>query len=363
MSRLCFPYGAGIECTCDGRTKRILRCVSILASSGQGKEPPSIADSYYEDPDVLPVESESEREGGGGDERTELLLAATFLLMVILSFLGFLIHRCERHLLRHHHHHHHSPSLASVAIQTAPVMTANNGHHQLNGEILTVSRIVNGGGHLVGQGEPELGHFASSPPSQQYDAQYGEICTISRTVGTHLSTSPSDQGLPQDTTHHSELSTPQDTQQFYKIVPQDPQQYQAAQDQSSKDFHQFHNAARKDQQFDTVQESQELQHFQSGQQLQDGHQTQENQHQFHGFQGSQTVDHPTHKTHETPDLHQELSRQFPGGGVQGGGQDPQQFRMQLEEMIAARQEMDHRADFRKEVEQRVEQASEQAAVT
>ena len=36
-----------------------------------------------QDPDVLPVESESEREGGG-DERTELLLAATFLLMVIL---------------------------------------------------------------------------------------------------------------------------------------------------------------------------------------------------------------------------------------------------------------------------------------
>ena len=27
---------------------QILRCVSILASSGQGKEPPAIADSYYE---------------------------------------------------------------------------------------------------------------------------------------------------------------------------------------------------------------------------------------------------------------------------------------------------------------------------
>ena len=33
---------------------------------------------------------------------------------------------------------------------------------------------------MVGQGDPELGRFASSPPSQQYDAQYGEICTISR---------------------------------------------------------------------------------------------------------------------------------------------------------------------------------------
>lgn len=374
MSRLCFPYGAGIECTCDGRTKRILRCISILASSGQGKEPPSIADSYYEDPDVLPVESESER-GDGGDERTELLLAATFLLMVILSFLGFLIHRCERHLLRHHHYHHHSPSLASVAIQTAPVMMTNNGHHQLNGEILTVSRIVNGGGHVgvVGhQGDHELGHFASSPPSQQFDPQYGEICTISRTVGTHLSTSPSDQGLAQDTvTHHSEVSTPQDTQQFYRIVPQDhPQQHcHPTQDQSSKDFHQFHNATRKDyQHFDTVQESQELRHFQ---------QSQDQNGQSQDYQGVETVHHPAQRTQESGDLRQEVARGVGGdlhqevarevGGDlhqevgRGVGQDPQQFRMQLEEMIAARQENEQRTDFRKEVDHRVELASEQTA--
>ena len=303
-------------------------------------------------------------------------------------------------------------------------MTTNNGHHQLNGEILTVSRlhnyyqfkniswfifvllfglvlwlwilrIVNGGGQMVvgHQVDQELGHFAASPPSQQFDPQYGEICTISRwasfsnglihnmvmeactiilrltlehfgkiklkylscgrflfsmdfnqmllrTVGTHLSTSPSEQGLPQDTvTHHSELSTPQDTQQFYKIVPQDhPQHCHPAQDQSSKDFQQYHNAtARKDyQQFDTVQESQELQHFQGGQQTQD----QDRQSQdYHGVEGSQMVDHPSQ---ETGNLHQEVARQQQH-------QDPQQFRMQLEEMIAARQENDHRADFRKEV--------------
>jgi len=239
-------------------------------------------------------------------------------------------------------------------------MTANNGHHQMNGEILTVSRIVNGGGQMVvgHQVDQELGHFAASPPSQQFDPQYGEICTISRTVGTHLSTSPSEQGLPQDTvTHHSELSTPQDTQQFYKIVPQDhPQHCHPAQDQSSKDFQQYHNAtARKDyQQFDTVQESQELQHFQGGQQTQDqDRQSQE----YHGVEGSQMVDHPSQ---ETGDLHQEVARQQ----QHQGGQDPQQFRMQLEEMIAARQENDHRADFRKEVDQRVELASaEQTAVT
>ena len=40
---------------------------------------------------------------------------------------------------------------------------------------------MNGGGHNIGQ-DQELGRFASSPPSQQYDAQYGEICTISRSV-------------------------------------------------------------------------------------------------------------------------------------------------------------------------------------
>ena len=167
-----------------------------------------------------------------------------------------------------------------------------------------------------------------------------ENCVLLRTVGTHLSTSPSDQGLPQDTTHHSELSTPQETQQFYKIVPQDLQHCHPAQDQnaSSKDFHQFHNAARKDnQQFDTVQESQELQHFQVG----GDHQTQDGPHLYYGVQGSQPVDQPPHKT---PDLGNTMYSH----GVQGG-QDPQQFRMQLEEMIAARQEIDHSADFRKEV--------------
>ena len=49
-----------------------------------------------------------------------------------------------------------------------------------------IFRIVNGGGHLGAvqvsqQAEQELaGRFGSSPPSQQFDPQYGEICTISR---------------------------------------------------------------------------------------------------------------------------------------------------------------------------------------
>ena len=53
------------------------------------------------------------------------------------------------------------------------------------------------------------------------------------------------------------------------------------------------------------------------------------------------VDNPSQRTQETEDLHPEVAR--------GVGQDPQQFRMQLEEMIAARQENEHRTDFRKEV--------------
>ena len=182
-----------------------------------------------------------------------------------------------------------------------------------------------------------------------------------RTVGTHLSTSPSDQGLAQDTvTHHSEVSTPQDTQQFYRIVPQDhPQQHcHPTKDQSSKDFHQFHNAARKDyQHFDTVQESQELRHFQ---------QSQDQNGQSQDYQGVETVHHPAQRTQESGDLRQELARGLGGdlhqevarevGGDhhqevgRGVGQDPQQFRMQLEEMIAARQENEQRTDFRKEVD-------------
>ena len=51
------------------------------------------------------------------DGISKMVLVKWRIQWFIFSFLGFLIHRCERHLLRHHHHHHHSPSLASVAIQ------------------------------------------------------------------------------------------------------------------------------------------------------------------------------------------------------------------------------------------------------
>ena len=181
----------------------------------------------------------------------------------------------------------------------------------------------------------------------------------------------------QDTvTHHSDLSTPQDTQQFYKIVPQDHpggQYSQPSQDENStsKDFYHFHNnGARRDHQhFDTVKESQELQQFQGNTQPsgecheQEGHKPSgegHHQHQYHGGQGSQSVEHQPQETvsrHQdvgkqgVQDLHQEVGRQVQDLHQEVGRQtqDPQQFRIQLEEMIAARHEHDQRADFRKEV--------------
>ena len=82
MSRLCYPYGAGISCTCSA-SKRILSCVPVMDSvAGQER--------FYDTEDVMAVagqESDQETvEAGGGDERTEIILAATFLLIVILSF-------------------------------------------------------------------------------------------------------------------------------------------------------------------------------------------------------------------------------------------------------------------------------------
>ena len=86
MSRLCYPYGAGISCTCDAR-KRILRCIPVVdtVQTGQlGQQQHS--DPFYEEPD--PLLAEESQVGRVGDERTEIILAATFLLMVILSFIA-----------------------------------------------------------------------------------------------------------------------------------------------------------------------------------------------------------------------------------------------------------------------------------
>ena len=84
MSRLCYPYGAGISCTCDAR-KRILSCLPVVDAL-QGCQAGQHQDSFYEEQDTLVVEEPLL--GKAGDERTEIILAATFLLMVILSFVA-----------------------------------------------------------------------------------------------------------------------------------------------------------------------------------------------------------------------------------------------------------------------------------
>ena len=51
--RLCYPYGAGISCTCDAR-KRILRCVPVLdslqAARGNREDRPGASNSQVQSP-------------------------------------------------------------------------------------------------------------------------------------------------------------------------------------------------------------------------------------------------------------------------------------------------------------------------
>ena len=84
MSRLCYPYGAGISCTCDAR-KQILRCVPVVDAL-QGGQWGQHQDTFYAEPD--PLMAEETLMGKAVDERTEIILAAIFLLMVILSFIA-----------------------------------------------------------------------------------------------------------------------------------------------------------------------------------------------------------------------------------------------------------------------------------
>jgi len=188
--RLCYPYGAGISCTCDAR-KRILRCVPVVDSHQSARVGAgALEDGLYDD--VEPVLDEELGQAKVGDERTEIILAATFLLIVILSFIAFIIHRCERNLYQRKHLGCPGDSsragcdgggstvvksLSSVSIQTVPVM-AGPGHVYGNGEISTISRAVNGGGtrlqdvHIAMEalGQHQMGgggQFFYRPPSIQ----------------------------------------------------------------------------------------------------------------------------------------------------------------------------------------------------
>jgi len=142
MSRgltVCFPYGAGVECSC-GTRGRILRCRPLPLDEVAGHQPPpgDGPGQVYEELGQMLSPALGEE-----DERTEILLAATFLLIVILAFIGFIVHRCERGL----EHRRQSQcrggrlkvSQSSVSIQTVPAVIANGGSN-LN----TISRTANG---------------------------------------------------------------------------------------------------------------------------------------------------------------------------------------------------------------------------
>ena len=68
MSRLCYPYGAGISCTCSA-SKRILSCVPVMDSvAGQER--------FYDTEDVMAVagqDSGQETVEAGGEHLPPLL--------------------------------------------------------------------------------------------------------------------------------------------------------------------------------------------------------------------------------------------------------------------------------------------------
>jgi len=181
-----------------------MRCVPVVDAL-QGGQAGQHQDSFYEEQDTLVVEEPLL--GKAGDERTEIILAATFLLMVILSFVAFIIHRCERSLYHRSHQTCSSmpKSLSSVSIQTVPIMSSSTFS---NGEIQTISRTLNGGSRytedIYTQDRRNLGE-----PVQQPLYLYRQLSIQSR---DHLPESRPESHLltPQD----PHLPSQQDPHQF-----------------------------------------------------------------------------------------------------------------------------------------------------
>jgi len=139
MSQLCYPYGEGITCVCDG-SLRIYKCFPELESDQKQSSNHKIAEaSLFKPP-------HSTKDSTFLDGSTEIVLASTFLLLVILVFFGFVLYRCEKTLLKKRNQSHKGcsshPSLSyiSVSIQTDPV---GGGGGQLN-HSHTIPRISNG---------------------------------------------------------------------------------------------------------------------------------------------------------------------------------------------------------------------------
>jgi len=101
----CYPFGLTIKCTCDNRG-RPLQCVPVLDYSvglnvgagggvggGHGGAGHLAGHDIWGD-DVLNVNDDGM--GLMKEQETEVILAFTLLVTILLTFIGFLIHRCER---------------------------------------------------------------------------------------------------------------------------------------------------------------------------------------------------------------------------------------------------------------------------
>jgi len=134
MSSLCYPYGPGITCVCDDGG-RIYKCFPEIKSEhgsrgagGVTGAQTQLTDAYKGPPD----------EHDALDRSTEIVLASTFLILVILMFLAFIVHRCEKTFIRSRTQGHHqcqnsmyqqspsSLSSISVSIQTDPQLFSLN---------------------------------------------------------------------------------------------------------------------------------------------------------------------------------------------------------------------------------------------
>ena len=112
---VCYPYGIGVSCVCDGRG-RIYRCdfpnVGLMKGGGGGSNGGGNIDvdaqHLLNDEAILSRDDRAGEFGTGGsglendilgdigssshgrrglDERTEIILAATFLVLIVLAFI------------------------------------------------------------------------------------------------------------------------------------------------------------------------------------------------------------------------------------------------------------------------------------
>jgi len=126
MASLCYPYGSGITCVCD--EGRIYKCFPDLksetgvAGGGQGPKPGSgvVLGANTQLSDMSPFADIT-----GFDRSTEVVLASTFLILVILMFLAFIVHRCEKSFARNRDdplvEHQHTCSKSSSKLSSTSV--------------------------------------------------------------------------------------------------------------------------------------------------------------------------------------------------------------------------------------------------